>query len=219
MSRFTPRLAVLPLAQQTLWSRLQPVRLAGFVLYGGTAIALRLGHRMSVDFDFFSAAPLDVDRLRAALPILAASGTTVLQSRPNTLTVLTPDHVKLSFFGGLDFGRVGRPDLTNDEVMLVASAVDLLALKLKVIFQRIEAKDYRDIAALLNAGLDLPHGLAAAEALFGSAFAPAEALKALVYFKGGDLDTLTPREKNTLVAAATRTRSLPLVPLAARTLT
>lgn len=219
MSTFSPRLDALPLVQRTLWPRLQPVRLAGFVLYGGTAIALRLGHRVSVDFDFFSAAPLDVDLLRASLPLLAAPGTTVLQDRPNTLAVLTPDQVKLSFFGRIDFGRIGQPDLTNDGVMLVASAADLLALKLKVIFQRIEAKDYRDIAALLDAGLDLSRGLAAAETLFGSTFAPAEALKALVYFKGGDLDTLTRHERNTLVAAATRTRSLPLVPIVARTLT
>lgn len=31
----------------------------GFALYGGTAIALRLGHRTSVDFDFFNDRPLD----------------------------------------------------------------------------------------------------------------------------------------------------------------
>lgn len=52
---FTPRLDVLPPAQQALWPRLRAAAGLGFVLYGGTAIALRLGHRASVDFDFFSA--------------------------------------------------------------------------------------------------------------------------------------------------------------------
>jgi hypothetical protein len=37
---------------------LPPAQRLGFVLYGGTAIALRLGHRSSVDFDFFTADPL-----------------------------------------------------------------------------------------------------------------------------------------------------------------
>ncbi|MBN9405087.1 MAG: nucleotidyl transferase AbiEii/AbiGii toxin family protein [Burkholderiales bacterium] len=53
-----PRLDVLPRAQQRLWPQLSKVRGLGFVLYGGTAIALRLGHRESVDFDFFSEHPL-----------------------------------------------------------------------------------------------------------------------------------------------------------------
>ncbi|MDF1482816.1 nucleotidyl transferase AbiEii/AbiGii toxin family protein [Extensimonas sp. H3M7-6] len=34
-------------------SKLRPAPAMGFALYGGTAIALRLGHRQSVDFDFF----------------------------------------------------------------------------------------------------------------------------------------------------------------------
>ncbi|WP_373321508.1 nucleotidyl transferase AbiEii/AbiGii toxin family protein [Rivihabitans pingtungensis] len=46
----------------------------GFVLYGGTAIALRLGHRESVDFDFFSDRPLDRDPDHAAAGRLLSVG-------------------------------------------------------------------------------------------------------------------------------------------------
>lgn len=49
---FTPRLDILPPAQRSLWPHLAQVP-GHFVLYGGTAIALHLGHRQSVDFDFF----------------------------------------------------------------------------------------------------------------------------------------------------------------------
>ncbi|QQO57451.1 MAG: hypothetical protein N838_32975 [Thiohalocapsa sp. PB-PSB1] len=44
-------LSILPASQLALWPTLAqvPKRL---VLYGGTAIALRLGHRQSVDFGF-----------------------------------------------------------------------------------------------------------------------------------------------------------------------
>jgi len=50
---FTPNLSILPPPQLRLWSELDATPEA-FTLYGGTALALRLGHRTSVDFDFFS---------------------------------------------------------------------------------------------------------------------------------------------------------------------
>jgi hypothetical protein len=42
MADFTPRLDVLPAEQRRLWPELRPARDFGYVLYGGTAIALRL---------------------------------------------------------------------------------------------------------------------------------------------------------------------------------
>ncbi len=100
----------------------------------------------------------------------------------------------------------------------MASLDDLLATKLKVILQRLEAKDYRDIAAMSEAGVSLSKGLAAARALFGNAFQPAESLKALTWFHGGDLDSLTPAEQATLIRAACAVRDLPLVEIASNRL-
>src|SRR5262245_60249590 len=51
--RFDPRLDILPDAQRELWPQLSAAPRLSFVLYGGTAVALHLGHRQSVDFDFF----------------------------------------------------------------------------------------------------------------------------------------------------------------------
>ena len=64
-----PRLDTLPPPQRRLWPELRatPRR---FVLYGGTAIALRLAHRESEDFDFFSSEPFDGDALLAEIPYL-----------------------------------------------------------------------------------------------------------------------------------------------------
>jgi hypothetical protein len=95
--------------------------------------------------------------------------------------------------------------------MQVASLQDLMATRLKVILQRVEAKDYRDIAALLNAGEPLEKGLAAARALFHSTFQPGESLKAMVYFEGGDLQVLTEDERACLIQAASQVRTLPAV--------
>ena len=50
---FEPRIDILPPAQKEIWSQLAPAPGLSFVLYGGTAVALQLGHRTSIDFDFF----------------------------------------------------------------------------------------------------------------------------------------------------------------------
>ena len=172
---FVPQMSIPPAAQLRLWPALKPALSSGFVLYDGTAIALRLGHRPSVDFDFFSDQPLEKEILRAVFPFVSQA--TILQDELETFTLLVKDvleteasYVKLSFFGRLSFGRVGEPELTTDEVMAVASLEDLMAHKLKVILQRIESKDYVDIAALLKAGVSLEKGLSAAIALYGRHF-------------------------------------------------
>ncbi len=189
--RFKPCMDILPPAQQRLWSELGNAPNLGFTLYGGTAIALRLGHRDSVDFDFFSEKPLDRNAIKSAFPFMEHA--TTLQDQDNTWVVLVPDgnsergHVKVSFFGTIAFGRVGEPELTDDGVLLVASFDDLMATKVKVVLQRAEAKDYRDVVAMVNAGVSLSRGLASARQLYGSNFQPSESLKALVYFNDGDL--------------------------------
>ncbi len=223
MARFKPHMEILPPAQQQLWPKLRPAAELGFALYGGTAIALRLGHRTSVDFDFFSDKPLDRAAIQAAFPFVAKS--TVLQDQQNTFTVnvacgdLADDFVKVSFFGTIGFGRVGEPDITEDRVLQVASLDDLMATKVKVILQRAEAKDYRDIAAMVSAGASLSRGLSAARQLYGLNFQPSESLKAMVYFEGGDLGSLTKSEKSCLIKAVSEVRDLPQVEILNRQLT
>lgn len=140
-----------------------------------------------------------------------------LQDELNAFTVLVPDGgttdqpVNVSFFGTIGFGRVGLPETTDDGILQVAALDDLMATKVKVILQRIEAKDYRDIAAMVKAGVSLSNGLAAACAMYGHAFQPSESLKAMTYFKGGDLNTLTDEEMEILITAASAVRELPRV--------
>ncbi|HUW98982.1 MAG TPA: hypothetical protein VMV40_09115 [Acidiferrobacter sp.] len=82
-------------------------------------------------------------------------------------------------------------------------------MKLNVMFQRIEAKDYRDIAAILASGVMLAEGMAAARCLFGKEFQPAECLRTLVYFQGRDLETPEQKDRRILVEAVSRVRDLP----------
>lgn len=211
---FAPRVGVLPPAQRALWPELRAVPMR-YVLYGGTALALRLAHRASVDFDFFAHDPLDHRELEATLSFVAQGET--LQEGPNERTVLARragESVKVSFFGGVTIGRVGEPEATDDGVLRVASLLDLGATKLKALLQRVEAKDYRDVLALLDHGVPLADILGAARALFGPAFNPLVAQKALAWFEGGDLDALGEDTRRRLVAEATR--DLHVVPPARR---
>ncbi|MES2203865.1 MAG: nucleotidyl transferase AbiEii/AbiGii toxin family protein [Pseudomonadota bacterium] len=213
---FKPFFDILPCSQQMVWPKLKAASELGFVLYGGTAIALRLGHRISIDFDFFTEKNIEKQKLLEYFPFITEC--TILQEELNTLSLLTPSNVKLSFFGGINFGRFSNPEFTEDHTLLVASLDDLMATKLKVILQRIEAKDYKDIAAMLKNGLKLERGLALAKKMYGNNFQPSESLKAMVYFKGGDLDTLTHDEKKILIDFASRVTELPQLTIAQQTL-
>jgi hypothetical protein len=206
MSPFEPLLAALSAAQQRLWPQLS--QLPGrFVLYGGTALALRLGHRQSVDFDFFSSPSFHPVELQRQLPW--ANGAETLQKTLNTLTLRTTESVRVSFFGGLTFGQVEPPERAGQTDLWVASLKDLMATKLNTIYQRAEAKDYVDIDALLNAGISLETGLACARAIYGSSFNLLLPLKALTFFDDGDLVTLSKQLQERLTTAVVNLGELP----------
>ncbi len=202
---FTPTLDVLPEAQRALWPALGDLP-DSLVLYGGTALALRLGHRSSVDFDFFSSESLDVDAL---FELSCFAGAEVLQRERDTLTVSTRPSgrsrpVKISFFGAIDTGRVGDPQRTDDGVVMVASLLDLFGTKLKVLLQRVAARDYLDLAAILRSGVPLQDGLGAAATLYGNRFPPMEAVKALAYFDEGEAAEVDAATRRYLVEQAGR---------------
>ncbi len=209
---FRPNLSILPEPQRQLWAELRDTPKT-FVLYGGTALALRLGHRQSEDFDFFSNKSFQPTSLRTSIPYLKHAEMTQFQE--NTLTAIVDRNgpVKLSFFGSLGIKRVHDPDIAEENGVQIASLLDLLASKLKTIHLRAEMKDYRDIVAMFDAGLSLAEGLAAAAGIYGKEFNGALSLKALTFFQDGDLPSLTPAVQKRLLEAATSVnlKELPLI--------
>ena len=154
------------------------------------------------------------------MPILATATTT--QREPETWTMIVRPEganadVKVSFFGGLGFGRVGQPGVTDGKELAIASLDDLMGHKLKVLLQRVEAKDYLDIAAMLKAGQSLERGLGAARAMF-STFPPAEALRTLTYFEGGDLERVGRADRDLLVKAVNQIDAAAAMPILSREL-
>ncbi|MGH8276469.1 MAG: nucleotidyl transferase AbiEii/AbiGii toxin family protein, partial [Steroidobacteraceae bacterium] len=132
MPEFVPRLGTLPPAQIRLWPELAALS-GDFVLYGGTALALHLGHRHSVDFDFFGSRAFDVQALETMIPFL--KGAKIVQREANTLTAIVQrgDPVKVSFFGLPGLPRLRPPHVARDNGLQGASLLDLAGTKASVL--------------------------------------------------------------------------------------
>ena len=208
----------LPAEQLATWNAFENSDLAGFTLYGGTALALHYGHRPSVDFDFFTSLAVTPEIIHQRLPWLEKHFKSTLQLEANTFVFTTRapncksrSTVKLSFFGNLNLPVLEAPSIAANGVAL-ASTRDLLATKLKVVNQRIEAKDYIDVAEILKSSdhpaRTLERGLDDMKAMFAEA-APAETLKALCWFHGGDLEVLGSSIKQFLESTVKAVGALP----------
>lgn len=185
-----------------------------FTLYGGTAIALRLGHRQSVDFDWFTSERVDPNVLMQRVPYLM--GAMARQSAPDTLTV-TVDRggpVQVSFFGGLGLGQVAPAEVAFGPNIKVAALIDLAGLKVAVVTQRAELRDYVDIHALLTkANIPLADMLASAAIIYGAQFSPLLALKALAYHEDASLAALPSDMRRDIITAVSETdpQRLPVI--------
>jgi Nucleotidyl transferase AbiEii toxin, Type IV TA system len=202
MKKISPHLEILPPAQRQLWRELDQVP-SEFTLYGGTAIALHLGHRQSGDFDFFGNRSFDAAILQATIPFLAEAKTA--HREKNTLTAILNrgSEVTVSFFGVPNLPRLVSPLVSVDNGLKIASLLDLAGTKASVVQLRAEAKDYVDLDALITkGGITLPMALAAGQALYGPSFNPQITLKSLSYFDDGDLRSLPEESKMRLVTAA-----------------
>jgi hypothetical protein len=174
-------------------------------------MALRLGHRQSVDFDFFSNDKFAPEMLLRDIPYLRDCR--VEQRGDNTLivTMNRSASLQISFVGDVQMRSVNAPDRTPDTGIQVASLMDLAATKLKTIQQRPEAKDYLDLAAALDANVTLPDAIGSAIQIFGKTFNTLAALKSLSYFGDGNLASLPERTRQRLFSAAQQVK-LPLLP-------
>lgn len=195
--KMKPKLEILPQKQLTIYPHLIQAKELGFTLFGGTAIALQLGHRESVDFDFFTDKKIDNKTLLGLKGIKADK---ILQNEENTLVFLTDSKVKMSFFGGIDFVKQVEKISTNDNILELANLDSLLATKLKATCDRAEYKDYFDIATILRENkTSLYKGLELMQKFFGKEIPPLQILKGLTFFDDGDLNRLQKTDKKLLI--------------------
>jgi len=119
-----------------------------FYLGGGTALALQIGHRDSVDFDFFTKQDIDTKNLFQKLKqAFTEHQMSKIQETGNTLTVLVDESIKLSFFS-YKYKLVNKP--IEQENMRLASVEDIGCMKLSAITGRASNKDYIDLYYILQ---------------------------------------------------------------------
>jgi hypothetical protein len=153
--------------------------LSRFYLVGGTAAALHMGHRLSVDFDLFSDREFDASEVLDAL-----EGTLTLEVRRRSESTL---HLQ---FNGVPVTFLHYPYPLIEPLVLgpaglmVVQLKDLLAMKLVAVSQRGSRKDFVDLYFLVTeCGLALDDGPELLRAKYpGVAFEWYHLMSSLQYF-------------------------------------
>lgn len=179
---------VLPKGSAKLLARLSEVKsdaLQDWVLAGGTGLALRLGHRISEDFDFFRTDAMDLRTLHSVLREVGEYET--LQEAEHTLTVIVLG-VKVSFF------RIADPFLyatTPYSFFGVADPRDIALMKLIAISSRGSRKDFVDLHVMLRHGMVLKELFQDLPRKYGKGRANAyHILKSLTYFADAEKEPM-----------------------------
>ena len=138
-------LSVLDKKRKDLLSKLGFLKDYGFYLAGGTSLALQIGHRTSLDFDFYTKKEFEPPRLREEFDkrfkkvreIHVAEGTLILDI----------EGIELSFFKYPY--KLVKPCLKLENVNLT-SVEDIAAMKILTISQRGKRRDFIDIYFLIQ---------------------------------------------------------------------
>lgn len=152
-----------------------------YYLVGGTAIALYLGHRRSIDFDLFKKA--DINHEKNLKKFQDASETYII-TRHNALQMnLLARGVKITFFQYV-YPIEAKQDF--EKTFRIPSLLDLAAMKAFAIARRSKWKDYVDLYFLIKDHFTITEISRRAEELFGGMFLEKLFRAQLSYF--GDVD-------------------------------
>lgn len=155
--------------------------LEDFYLAGGTALALQLGHRKSIDLDFFSK---DYPKQDVLLQSLSKYNPTIAQNSIGTLDTFIDD-VKVSFF---NYSYSLLKDTVTFNNVELASIIDIACMKLVAISQRGTKKDFVDLYVILQK-YKFDEILEAFERKYDSMnYQKLHILKSLVYFEDAEAD-------------------------------
>jgi len=139
----TERLKILPLLK---------IFKDDFYLAGGTGLALQIGHRKSVDFDFFALKEFNLVKLNKKIySVFNEYKLNVMQFEEDTFTAILNDEIKLSFFNIKERAKL---PLIQSEWFQLCNEIEIGAMKVAALF-RGAYRDYLDIYfILLNNSLE-----------------------------------------------------------------
>lgn len=152
-----------------------------FYLVGGTAIALYLGHRRSIDYDLFKRNPIDHQK---NLKKFEKANKQVLVTRHNAFQMnLMVDGVKVTFF---QYSYDIEAKQEFEKIFRLPSLLDLAAMKAFAIGRRSKWKDYVDLYFLITEHFSISQISRRAEEIFGGLFLEKQFRAQLVYFEDVD---------------------------------
>jgi predicted nucleotidyltransferase component of viral defense system len=153
-----------------------------FYLAGGTALSLQIGHRLSVDLDYFSPTE-DIPTIRMQLEnILSPFQSMLADSSWGNLVYIAND-VRVGFYG---YGFPLVSPIVEYEEIRLASIEDIGLMKLDAMLSRAARKDFYDLY-FIGQRVPLPHLFQKSSIKFSSVRDfEAQALKRLVYFENAE---------------------------------
>lgn len=116
-----------------------------FYLAGGTALALQLGHRLSVDLDFFSPIQSDIPALIEPLRRALGEFSPLLSDSSWGNLVYLANGVRLGFYG---YGYELLEPFSQADGIALAGLTDIGLMKLDALLARASRKDFHDLYAL-----------------------------------------------------------------------
>jgi hypothetical protein len=155
-----------------------------FGLVGGTAIALQMGHRRSIDFDMFSLKEFDNSKIRRIIKNEGRRISKVYKDEDDQYTFFI-NNVQFTFFNypyPLEFSK------ELDGYLKMPDLLTLAAIKAFAIGQRSKWKDYVDLYFIINKYHSIEKIVKRAKKIFEGAFSERVFREALIYFDDVNYD-------------------------------
>ena len=152
-----------------------------YYLVGGTAIALYLGHRRSIDFDLFKSGA--INHKRNLDKIAATEFTHTITRRVEEQMNLIVNDVKVTFF---QYPFPVEPTVRFEQTFRLPSLLQLSAMKAYALGRRSKWKDYIDLFFLLRDHFTIGDICTEATRIFGELFSEKMFRSQLCYFE--DID-------------------------------
>ena len=137
-----------------------------YILVGGTAIALHIGHRQSVDFDLFSSKKIRRKSIKNYLIQKKYPVNELIKEEEDQIHFII-NNVKVTFF---QYPFIINDLIDFDRIIKIPSLLNLAAMKAFALGGRGKWKDYVDLFFLLKNHFTLSKIIEKAEELFGEVF-------------------------------------------------
>jgi len=152
-----------------------------YYLVGGTAIALYLGHRRSIDFDLFKFASLN--RKKNLEKVQSSGFPSIVTWNVTDQMNLVVNEVKVTFF---QYPFQIKADNVFDNIIRLPELLDLTAMKAYALGRRSKWKDYVDLYLLLKESFSFEEISQRAVEIYGDLFSDKLFRTQLSYFEDVD---------------------------------